>query len=72
MGHKKTSRHVRVMSVLSLKADIRQHVRHVPPTDIRTQKRLSPHKLKSSEKSRISSLRYLLSFSLDHLEMLGA
>jgi hypothetical protein len=37
MGHEQTSRHVRVMSVLPLKADIRQrewHVRYVPATDI--------------------------------------
>jgi hypothetical protein len=33
LGHEQTSRHVRVMSVLTLKADIRQrewHVRYVP------------------------------------------
>jgi hypothetical protein len=37
MGHKQTSRHARVMSVLPLKADIRQrewHVRYVPEADI--------------------------------------
>jgi hypothetical protein len=36
MGHKQTSRHVRVMSVIPLKADIRQrewHVRNVPLAD---------------------------------------
>jgi len=33
MGHEQTSRHVRVMSVIPLKADIHQrewHVRYVP------------------------------------------
>jgi hypothetical protein len=38
MGHEQTSRHVRVMSVLPLKADIRQrewHVRYVPIADMR-------------------------------------
>ena len=38
MGHEQTSRHVRVMSVLPLKADIHQlglHVRLVPEGDIR-------------------------------------
>jgi hypothetical protein len=37
LGQKQTSRHARVMSVLSLKADIHQrglHVRYVPATDI--------------------------------------
>ena len=37
LGQKQTSRHVRVMSVLPLKADIRQrewHVRYVPVADI--------------------------------------
>jgi hypothetical protein len=37
MGHEQTSRNVRVMSVLLLKADIRQrewHVRYVPLPDI--------------------------------------
>jgi hypothetical protein len=37
LGHKQTSRDVRVMSVLPLKADIRQrewHVRYVPIADI--------------------------------------
>jgi len=37
LGHEQTSRNVRVMSVLPLKADIRQrewHVRFVPQTDI--------------------------------------
>jgi hypothetical protein len=37
MGHKRTSRHVRVMSVIPLKADIHQrglHVRFVPIADI--------------------------------------
>ena len=37
LGHKQTSRHARVMSVLPLEADIRQrglHVRFVPATDI--------------------------------------
>ena len=36
MGHEQTSRHGRVMSVIPLKADIRQrglHVREVPLTD---------------------------------------
>ena len=36
-GHEQTSRHVRVMSVIPLKADIRQrglHVRLVPEADI--------------------------------------
>ena len=39
MGQKRTSRHVRVMSVIPLKADIRQpewHVRHVPEAEIRS------------------------------------
>ena len=38
MGHEQTSRHVRVMSVIPLKADIHQrglHVRLVPEADIR-------------------------------------
>ena len=38
MGHEQTSRHVRVMSVIPLKADIQQrslHVRFVPITDVR-------------------------------------
>jgi Autoinducer binding domain len=38
LGHEQTSRHVRVMSVISLKADIHQrclHVRLVPLADIR-------------------------------------
>ena len=37
MGHEQTSRHVRVMSVIPLKADIHQrglHVRLVPQADI--------------------------------------
>jgi hypothetical protein len=37
MVHEQTSRHVRVMSVLPLKSDMRQrewHVRYVPTTDI--------------------------------------
>ena len=37
LGHEQTSRHVRVMSVLPLKADIHQrglHVRLVPQADI--------------------------------------
>ena len=37
-GHEQTSRHVRVMSVIPLKADIHQrglHVRLVPKADIR-------------------------------------
>jgi hypothetical protein len=37
LGHEQTSRHVRVMSVLPLKADIRQrewHVRLVPLADV--------------------------------------
>jgi hypothetical protein len=29
LGHKQTSRHVRVMSVIPLKADIRQCIEHV-------------------------------------------
>jgi hypothetical protein len=39
MGHERTSRHVRVVSVIPLKADIRQrgfHVRLVPLSDIAT------------------------------------
>jgi hypothetical protein len=38
MGHEQTSRHVRLMSVIPLKADIHQlglHVRKVPITDNR-------------------------------------
>jgi hypothetical protein len=38
LGHKQTSRHVRVMSVIPLKADIHQrglHVRLVPGADLR-------------------------------------
>ena len=37
MGHEQTSRHVRVMSVIPLKADIHQrglHVRFVPIADM--------------------------------------
>jgi hypothetical protein len=37
LGHEQTSRHVRVMSVLPLKADTHQrgwHVRYVPKCDI--------------------------------------
>ena len=37
LGHEQTSRHVRVMSVIPLKADIRhcvEHVCFVPATDI--------------------------------------
>jgi hypothetical protein len=37
LGQKQTSRHVRVMSVIPLKADIRQrewHVRYVPKADV--------------------------------------
>jgi hypothetical protein len=37
LGHERTSRHVRVMSVIPLKADIHQrglHVRLVPEADI--------------------------------------
>ena len=40
LGHEQTSRHVRVMSVIPLKADIRQrewHVRYVPLGDIAQQ-----------------------------------
>ena len=29
LGHEQTSRHVRVMSVIPLKADIRQRIEHV-------------------------------------------
>ena len=39
LGHEQTSRHVRVMSVIPLKADIHQrelHVRYVPIADIAT------------------------------------
>jgi hypothetical protein len=39
LGQKQTSRHVRVMSVIPLKADIHQrglHVRLVPKADMRT------------------------------------
>ena len=39
LGQKQTSRHVRVMSVIPLKADIRQrewHVRYVPLADLRS------------------------------------
>jgi hypothetical protein len=43
LGQKQTSRHVRVMSVIPLKADIHQrglHVRLVPRTDIDTSRSL--------------------------------
>jgi len=39
LGHKRKSCHVRLMSVLPLKADIRQregHVRYVPKADVLT------------------------------------
>jgi len=42
LGQKQTSRHVRAMSVIPVKADIRQrglHVRLVPATDIADQTR---------------------------------
>jgi hypothetical protein len=44
MGHEQTSRNVRVISVLPLKADIRQrewHVRYVPQADIQLEPNLS-------------------------------
>ena len=43
LGHEQTSRHVRVMSVIPLKADIHQralHVRLVPATDESTNRQI--------------------------------
>jgi hypothetical protein len=45
LGHEQTSRHVRVMSVIPLKADIHQrglHVRLVPLADITAVMKLGP------------------------------
>jgi hypothetical protein len=45
MGHEQTSRHVRVMSVITLKADIRQRGEHgcfVPIADIHNEMWVRP------------------------------
>ena len=50
LGHEQTSRHVRVMSVIPLKADIHQrglHVRLVPKADMLSVKRECPPSARS-------------------------
>ena len=82
MGHQQTSRHVRVMSIIPLKADIRQHewhVRLVPGTDITKAERRSficrvgnHHSLAQKRNQAIRLIRAQRCCGSSHADLRGA